>query len=261
MNRRPAPLEGRPWFVRMHLRSPSIRASVAPVNAAPPHTPSAPDLALVSRATLARALAASALLHALLLLALSGIVGSTPAAIAPMPALTARIVVEPTPSAEAAVATPAPIAEPSPPPEPAAPRPPVPVPSAPPLTPQPIRPPDLAHAFANVDVDGAVDELFVKQLPSIGETLHRVHFEFAEPLSMQVPERALRDQSQRRVRGLVRIHDSGQIELLVVDEYDDDLIFAIRNALDRTRARPPTDGAPVTSGWAIVVFWFERAAR
>ena len=231
------------------------------VNAAPLRLSGVPDLALASRAALVRALAASALLHVILLFALSGIVGRPPASRAAMPALTARIVVEPGPIVESTVATPTPVAEPFSPPEPPAARPRVAINAAPFVTPPPIRPPDLAHAFANIDVDGPVDDAFATLLPSIGEPLQRVSLEFAEPLSMHVPTQALRDQPQRRVRGLVRIHESGQLELLLVDEYDDDLVYAIRNALDRTRARPPTEGGPVIPGWAIVVFWFERAAR
>jgi hypothetical protein len=207
------------------------------------------------------ALVASVLLHALLLLALSGLVGSAPLTVPRPAALDVRIVAESPPRAEPDVVVPPPVTTPTPPPEPQVAPPPVAVAAAPPVAPKPITPPALARAVANVDADGAVEEIFVNALRNEGTPLPRVPLEFAEPLNIQAPERVLRDVSQRRIRGLVRVHASAQVELLVVDEYDDDLILAIRDALDRTRAKPASDGAPVTPGWAIVVFWFERAAR
>ncbi len=214
-----------------------------------------------SRAAISGALVASLLLHAVLLVAFSGLIGSVPVTAPRPPALDVRIVAEAPPPAEPSVIVPAPVAEPAPPPGAQVAPPPVAIAAAPPLAPKPITPPALARVIVNVEADEPVEEIFANALPAGGTPLPRVTLEFAEPLNIQAPESALRDVPQRRVRGLVRVHASAQVELLVVDEYDDDLMFAIRNALDRTRAKAATEGAPVTPGWAIVVFWFERAPR
>ena len=214
-----------------------------------------------SHAPVTGALVASLLLHALLLLALSGLIGGAPVRVPQPPALDVRIVAASPPPFEPPVIVPTPVAEPPPPPEPQVAPPPVAIAAAPPVAPKPITPPVLARVTVNVEADGPVEEIFANALPAEGTPLPRVTLEFAEPLNILAPERTLRDVPQRRVRGLVRVHASAQLELLVVDEYDDDLMFAIRNALDRTRAKAATEGAPVTPGWAIVVFWFERAAR
>ena len=214
-----------------------------------------------SRKSITGAVIASAVLHALLLIALSGLVGRAPVRLPGPAALDVRLVTQTSPLPEAPALAPVPLPEPAPPPEPRVASPRLAIPAAPQLTPKPIAPPALARAIVNVEVDGPVDDVFATALSSTSAGLPRVALEFAEPLYIEAPERVLRDATQRRVRGLVRVHDTAQVELLVVDEYDDDLILAIRDALDRTQARAPGDGTPVTPGWAIVVFWFERVPR
>jgi hypothetical protein len=213
------------------------------------------------RAPVTRALVASIALHALLLVTLSGVVGSMPVRVPLPPTLSARIVTESPHPVEPSVATPPAVAQPSPPPEPLPERPPVAIAAAPALAPRPVTPAVFARAYANVEADGAIDEIFTNALHPESTQLPRVPLEFTSPLDIQAKERVVRDVPQRRVRGLVRVHASAQVELLVVDEYDDELVLAIRNALDRTQARPPAEGAAITPGWAIVVFWFERATR
>jgi hypothetical protein len=211
--------------------------------------------------SLAGALVASALLHGTLLVALSGVVaGPMDASVQPAPTLSARLV-----AATPPVASVEPVAAPPPSPtarrEPPAATPPVPVPKAPTLAPKAVDPPQIASAVVNVDADGPVEAILQNAAPGNAEAAQRVPLEFAHPPSVVVPVETLRGIPQRRIRTLVRVHPGGELELLATDEYDGDLIIAIRDALDRTRAKPSTEGAGANPGWAVVEFWFELPAK
>ena len=115
----------------------------------------------------------------------------------------------------------------------------------------------MTSATVNVDTDGPVDAVLENALPGNAEGAQRVPLEFAHAPSVVVTVDVLRGIPQRRIRTLVRVHAGGELELLATDEYDGDLINAIRDALDRSRATPSGEGTGARAGWAIVEFWFE----
>jgi hypothetical protein len=215
-----------------------------------------PTLPLSSSRPLAAALGTSLLLHALLLVALSGLFGVAPDAKLPARSLSARLTVAPTTFPEVRPPPESTVPEPEVRAVPTA-RPPVSMPAG------PRRAPDAAKAIVfgrvsiNVDADGLVEAEFEALIAQEAATAQRVPLEFAEPPIVDFPLEALRDIPQRRIRTLVRVRESGEVDFLRTDEYDDALVLAIRNALEQTRAKPANQATAIAPGWAIVVFWFE----
>jgi hypothetical protein len=212
-----------------------------------------------SSRALATALATSLLLHALLLGALSRIVGAPPETESPVEDLRVRLT---------AVATPVPEVRPLPtPPSPQSQRPqtpaaqpPIPLPVAPRLAPRAPKEIVLGRVSINVDTDGPVESEFEALVASEHAGTMRVPLEFAEQPVVDFPLQSLRDIPQRRIRTLVRVRETGDVEFLRTDEYDAALVLAIRDALERTRAKPANEATKIAPGWAIVVFWFELSA-
>jgi hypothetical protein len=227
----------------------------------PPVPASAGNPAEAKRiSALAGALTASALLHGMLLVALSGAVaGGTDAPSHPSPMLSARLVAaSPEVPSEERVQVADPVRSPRP--HPPVARPPVPLPKVPAVAPRAVDPPPLASVVVNVDADGPLEAILQNAVPGNAAEAQRVPLELGQPPGLFVPVEKLRGSPQRRIRALVGVHSDGGLELLATDEYDDELVFAIREALDRTRARPQQEGAGVKPGWAIVEFWFELPA-
>lgn len=117
----------------------------------------------------------------------------------------------------------------------------------------------FGHVTIVVDAEGPV-EAPLQALIDQDPTAQRVPLEFAVPPIVDFPVEALRDIPQRRIRTLVQVRSNGDVQFVRTDEYDDVLVLAIREALDRTRAKPANEAGTIAPGWAIVVFWFELSA-
>lgn len=230
------------------VRKSPVRTDVIPPTLLPP-----------SSRALAAALGGSLLLHALLLGALAGIVGARPDAQMPATPLNARLTAVATTVPDVRPLPEPAVPERQPPPMPVA-RPPIPLPAAPRRAPDAAKEIVFGRVSVNVDADGAAESEFLAVIANEHAGAQRVPLEFVEPPIVDFPLQALRDIPQRRIRTLVRVRESGDVELLRTDEYDDALVLAIRNALERTRAKPADEATTIAPGWAIVVFWFELAA-
>jgi hypothetical protein len=118
----------------------------------------------------------------------------------------------------------------------------------------------IVRVTTNVDTDGAPEADLQRVVDDELRGAVRVPLEFAAPPVIDVPVAMLRGVPQWRIRALVRVHAGGGVELVRASDSDAELIYALRDALERSRARPAGGAGAIAPGWALIEVWYELAA-